>query len=74
MKVVDERMETKKSFSSIEVGVTFLYDHELYMKIGTMKSPTGYLVNAIKLGLGSDERFGDSELVIPVKCELHIVD
>lgn len=74
MKVIDKRMETKKSFSSIKVGGTFLYNHELYMKMGTMRSPAGRTVNAVMLGLGNDVRFGDEELVTPVKCELHIVD
>lgn len=74
MRVVDKRMETKKSFSSIGLGDTFLYDHELYMKMGPMQSPAGRTVNAIMLGLGNDVRFGDEELVTPVKCELHIVD
>lgn len=74
MKVIDKRMETKKTFSSIGVGSTFMYDHELYMKINLMQSPAGRTVNAIMLGLGNDVRFGDEELVTPVKCELHIVD
>lgn len=74
MKVVDKRMETKKSFASIGVGSTFLYDHEFYMKTGPMQSPAGHTVNAIMLGFGNDVRFGDEEMVTPVKCELHIVD
>ena len=74
MKVVDKRMETKKRFSSIGVGGTFMYDHELYMKMAPMQSPAGRTVNAIMLGLGNDVRFCDDELVTPVKCELHIVD
>ena len=74
MKVIDKRMETKKTFSSMGVGSTFLYDHTLYMKMGTMQSPAGRIVNAVVLDSGNDVRFGDGELVTPVKCELHIVD
>lgn len=74
MKVVDTRSEQRTKFVEIGVGTTFMYDHEIYMKMGTMQSPAGRTVNAIVLRSGNDVRFGDGELVTPVKCELHIVD
>lgn len=74
MTVIDKRSEPRMPFRAMKIGETFMYDHELYMKMSIMQSPAGRTVNAIMLGLGNDVRFCDDELVTPVKCELHIVD
>ena len=74
MKIVDTRSEHHTPFGNVGVGTIFMYDHEIYMKINTMQSPAGRSVNAIMLGMGNDVRFGNEELVTPIKCELHIVD
>ena len=74
MKIVDTRSTSTKAFGSLSKGDTFMYDSEIYMKVAEMQSPAGRTVNAIMLGLGSDVRFCELELVEPINCELCIVD
>ena len=74
MKVVDTRSISTQAFGGLKRGDTFMYDNEIYMKVAEMQSPAGRTVNAIMLGLGSDVRFCELELVEPINCELRIVD
>ena len=74
MKIVDTRSTGTKAFGSLSKGDTFMYNNEIYMKVAEMQSPAGRTVNTIMLGLGTDVRFCELELVEPINCELCIVD
>jgi hypothetical protein len=75
MKVVDKRSFTGERFDKFSVGDTFIYDYEVYMKMGTMKCPhTGEQGNAINLATGTIVFFSANEHITPVRCELTLMD
>lgn len=75
MKIVDKRLESKKCFSSLNPGDTFMENSEIYIKVDMSITRGGENFNAIRLGLlGTRVAFAPEELVTPVNCELHIID
>lgn len=74
MKIVDKRVSNAKCFAAVNTGDTFMYENEIYMKVSASITRDGCNFNTIMLGLGRRVQFNADELVIPVKCELHIVD
>jgi hypothetical protein len=69
MKIIDERKESKNTFKALKIGEWFIdVDGNICLKVDDER---GLYKNCVEEW--SNECFDDSETVIPIEVEVHIV-
>lgn len=61
-------------FENIGVGECFKHEKRYYMKILSVTSEKGTLVNAVMINEGYPSSFTDDTEVIPIKMEARVVE
>jgi hypothetical protein len=70
VKIIDERGEIKNTFGALEIGEWFIDDNGMVcLKVDNDR---GLYMNCKEEW--SNEEFGSSETVIPIKVEVHIIE
>jgi hypothetical protein len=69
VKIIDERREIKNTFEALKIGEWFIDDNG--MVCVKTEYDRGLYMNCEGW---SNEEFGDSEIVIPIKVEIHIIE
>lgn len=72
--MIINEMANAVPFENIGIGECFKHEKRYYMKILSVTSEKGTLVNSIMLNEGYPSSFEDDIKVIPVKMEARVVE
>ena len=67
MKVVWNGNVNKVPFEKVDIGDTFIYDEEVFMRIADICVGENKIINAVKIESGIVVTFYDDEYVTPIK-------